>query len=121
MRGRLALRSSELSESETKRVAECYTLKQHSGTSHTVIFPFRNVVKIFGIRFMFSRGGSGGRHGRQRQDVYIIHIYCGTRDAEQKKQKNKAGHSLNQEQEYSASLPVSYCYSSEVQPENGVQ
>ena len=75
MRGRLALRSSELSESETGRVAEYYTLKQKSGTSHTMISTFRNVVEVFGIRFMFSRGGSS-RHGRQRHDVYIIHIYC---------------------------------------------
>jgi hypothetical protein len=74
MRGRLASRSSELSESETERVAE-WTIRQRSTTSHTVIF--RNVVEVLGIRFLLSRGGSW--HDRQRQGVYIIHIYCADR------------------------------------------
>jgi hypothetical protein len=58
-------------------VAEYYTLNKHSGTSHTVTFTFRDVVKVFGVRLMLSRGGSW--HGRHRQDVYIMHVYCITK------------------------------------------
>lgn len=72
MRGRLASRSFELSESEPERVAESNTLNQHPGTSHTVTFTFRDVVEVFGVRLMFSRGG--GHHGCQRHDVYIIRL-----------------------------------------------
>ena len=37
-------------------------------------FTFRDIVEVFRVRLMLSR--RGGKHGRYRQGVYIIHVYC---------------------------------------------